>query len=326
MYSVVMLAAMTAGPEAPDFFLKKHGCAGYSSCYGCTGYASCYGCGGGCRGWGHGHGCWSSGWSHGCCGGCWSSGCFGCHGVATVYSGCNGYASCYGGFALGGCISTYGPPGGSCYGQHFSPGYTQAGVGFAEGTVPYYVPTTVTPATETPEAVSSLPTTRAQLVVRVPGDAKLFADGQATSMGGTERAFMTPEIAAGKDFQYTLKVEYTDNGATKTDSKQVVVRAGHRTVVDFGGAAAKATTPVTVTLPEKAKLFVDGQAAAAIAGKQTFKTPELVKGKPYTYEFKAEVEVDGKTDVRTRTVTFVAGEPVSVDFTEAEAVRTASNK
>ncbi|HVK10927.1 MAG TPA: TIGR03000 domain-containing protein [Gemmataceae bacterium] len=322
MYSVVMLAAMTAAPEAPDFFFKRNGCSGYSSCYGCGGggcWSSGYGCGG-CRGWSHG------GWSNGCCGGCWSAGCSGCHGYASVYSGCNGYASCYGGLSLGGCISTYGPPGASCYGHHFSPGYTQAGVGFTDGMAPYYTPTVVTPATETPEAVSSLPATRAQLVVRVPADAKLFADGQATTMAGAERAFMTPEIAAGKDFQYTLKVEYTDNGEAKDDTKQVVVRAGHRTVVDFGGAAVKATTPVTVTLPEKAKLYVDGQAADATAGKQTFKTPELVKGKPYTYEFKAEVEVDGKTDVRTRTVTFVAGEPVSVDFTEAEAVRTAANK
>ena len=314
MYSVVMLAAMTAGPETPDFFFKKHGgCHGYSSCYGCngcngcygcTGYSSCYGC----------NGCGGGGW----CGAWRSSGCNGCQGYASVYSSCNGYGSCYG---LGGCISTYGPPGASCYGQHFSPGYTQAGYGFAEGTVPYYVPST--PATETPEAVTSLPATRAQLVVRVPGDAKLFADGQATNLNGTERAFMTPEIATGKDFQYTLKVEYTDNGEAKTDTKQVVVRAGHRTVVDFV-TAVKASTPVTVTLPEKAKLFVDGQAAGSTPGRLTFRTPELVKGKPYTYEFKAEVEVDGKTDVRTRMVTFVAGEPVAVDFTEAEAVRTAS--
>ena len=33
MYSVVMLAAMTAGPETPDFFFKNkgNGCTGYSA-------------------------------------------------------------------------------------------------------------------------------------------------------------------------------------------------------------------------------------------------------------------------------------------------------
>jgi len=247
-----------------------------------------------------------------------------------VYSSCNGYgaypAVC-GGYALGGCISTYGPPGSGCYGQHFSPGYTQLGVGFTDKQIPYYVPVeAVGPAVEKPEAMSALSPTRAQLVVRVPGDAKLYADGQATALTGTERTFLTPEITAGKDFQYTLKVEYTDNGEAKVDSKQVVVRGGSRTVVDFATTATKASTPVTVTLPEKAKLFVDGQAATAVAGRQTFRTPELAKGKAYTYEFKAEVDVDGKTDVRTRTVTFKGGEPVSVDFTEVEAVRTASAK
>lgn len=319
MYSVVLLAAMTASPETPDFFFKhkSHGCGG--------GYSSCYGCGGGgCWSAGYGHGCggWSAG--HGCCGG-FSAG-HACHGYASVYSSCNGYgagAGVYGGYALGGCISTYGPPGAGCYGQHFSPGYTQQGVGFSEGTVPYYVPAKETPAPAKPEAVSALPATRAQLVVRVPTDAKLFADGQATTLAGVERTFLTPEIAAGKDFQYTLQVEYTDNGAAKVDRQQVVVRGGHRTVVDFVGAAGKVSTPVTVTLPERAKLFVDGVTASTTGGRQTFRTPELVKGKPYTYEFKAEVEVAGKTDVRTRTVTFQGGDPVAVDFTEADAVRTA---
>ena len=74
---------------------------------------------------------------------------------------------------------------------------------------------------------------------------------------------------------------------------------------------------MTVNLPAKAKLFVDGVPASATGGSLTFRTPELTKGKAFTYEFRAEVEkTDGKSNVQTRSITFKAGEPISVDFTE----------
>lgn len=328
MYSIVMVAAMTAAPATPDFFFHNRG--GCSGCYGgCHGWST--GCTGCCGGW-VSHGC-CGGWScGGCCGG------WGCHGFFTVRSGCcggcqgyytscQGY-SCYGGLSLGGGgISMYGPPGTGGYGQHFSPNYSQAGYGFAQGPpIPYFTPVlAAVPATGVPEAVATLPATRAQVVVRVPADAKLFADGQATQLSGSERVFLTPDLSGSRDFQYNLKIEYAVNGETKSEAKQVVVRAGHRTVIEFGTPASeKASSSVTVNMPEKAKLFVDNVETAATAGKHTFQTPELPKGKAFVYEFRAEVEKDGKTETVSQKVTFNAGEPVNVDFTDVVAVRTAS--
>jgi uncharacterized protein (TIGR03000 family) len=173
----------------------------------------------------------------------------------------------------------------------------------------------------TPVLIGGLPANRGQVVVLAPANAKLFADGEATSLTGTERVFLTPELSAGRDYQYTLKVE---NG-TEATTKQAIVRAGHRTVVDFTGPAGeKVTTPVTVNLPAKAKLFVDGVPASTAGGTHTFRTPDLEKGKPFVYEFRAEVEKDGTTEVLSKKVTFTAGEPVTVDFNEPAAVRTAS--
>jgi uncharacterized protein (TIGR03000 family) len=175
-----------------------------------------------------------------------------------------------------------------------------------------------------PHAVPYLPATRGQVVVRMPADAKLFADGQATVQGGAERVFLTPELTAVRDYQYTLTVEHPAGGEPQT--KQVVVRAGHRTVVEFSttAAAEKVTSAVTVALPSRAKLFVDGVATSASAGTTTFRTPELVKGKAYGYEFRAEIEKDGKTEILSRQVNFKGGEPVTVNFVEGTAVRTAS--
>src|SRR6516225_8462234 len=78
MYSVVLMAALSAGTVTPTCW-HWGGCGGgcYGSCYGCNG---CYGGGYGC--WG-GHGLFHR---HGC-NGCYG-GCYGCWG------GCNG---CYGG-------------------------------------------------------------------------------------------------------------------------------------------------------------------------------------------------------------------------------------
>jgi uncharacterized protein (TIGR03000 family) len=220
--------------------------------------------------------------------------------------------------------------GGGCCGGYAAPVYTGC-TGYA---VPAAGPTVVgyagtprysdLPATGIPEAVATLPANRGQVVVRVPADAKLFADGQATQLSGTERVFLTPDLSGSRDFQYTLKVEYTINGETKSDSKQVVVRAGHRTIVDFAvPSAEKTTSSVTVTLPENSKLFVDGVAAASTGGKHIFNTPELPKGKPFVYEFRADVEKDGKTESVSQKVTFNAGEPIVIDFTDTTAVRTA---
>jgi uncharacterized protein (TIGR03000 family) len=311
MYSIVMIAAMTAAPEVPDFFKKKGG--GCNGCYGCAGgYGGCYGGFGGCAGC-MGSSC-QGGYGGGFCGFAKSS-CHGCQGYASAYGTCHGYApyaGCCGGFGIG----AYGPP-----------VYTMSGYGSPGGSVPYVSPTTPATAVDVPVAISSLPTDKAQVVVRVPADAKLFADGAATSLTGTERVFLTPALTAGKDFTYTLKAEYAVNGEVKSATKQVVVRAGHRTVVDFVTLPPpKASSSVLVNLPEKAKLFVDGVATTATGGKHTFRTPELAKDRPYVYEFRAEVEKDGKTETLTRNVTFRAGDLVTVDFTEADATRTASAK
>src|SRR5258707_1138442 len=98
MYSIVMVAAMTAAPATPDWCFKHGGCHG-----GCHGtYTSC------CGGWGCGGG-WG-GWSHGCCGGWGCGGCCGggggCHGTVTVHGCCGGWGhpvAPYAGLAFSGC-------------------------------------------------------------------------------------------------------------------------------------------------------------------------------------------------------------------------------
>ncbi|MSR54023.1 MAG: TIGR03000 domain-containing protein [Gemmataceae bacterium] len=157
----------------------------------------------------------------------------------------------------------------------------------------------------------------AVVVVLMPATGKLIANGQPTEGKGTTRSFQTPVLAVGQEFRYEMQVEIEEDGNTRTLTKQVMVRAGHSTTVDF---TEKVNTAVTVTLPAKAKLLVDGTDTLMTGGTHTFNTPVLAKGQAFSYKFRAEIEKDGKMEVVTQDVSFKAGEAVTVDFTTTATV------
>lgn len=321
MYSVVLLMSMTAAPEVPSF--GGHFIFG---CHGC--YSSCHGCGGGFH-----HHKWHSS-CHGCCGGITyrsttCSGCYGgCTGCLGSCTGCYGasYApySCHGYGIYGGASYTFPTPyyysGSGCYGY----GYP---------TVPAYVTPKVEEkkATEKEEPKKTyLPASpnHARVIVNLPVDAKLYANGQLTTLTSSVRDFTTPTLERGHDFQYAMKVEYVRDGKTVTESQVVRVRAGQVSVVDFAdqSVAATATSKVTVQVPQGAKLFVENQPRNIVSGKNEFETPKLQKGAEYTYSFRVELAKDGKNQSQTQRVSFKAGEPINVDFREIDATSTASTK
>jgi uncharacterized protein (TIGR03000 family) len=303
MYSVVLMMSMTAAPETPSWFFHHH-----YSCHGC--YGSCYGCSGSCYG-----SCYGS------CSGVaygsyrpWYSSCYGCYGS---YSGCYGYGI-YGGASYAWPYPYYSGSGG-CYGYGAPiPAYTS--------------PTPMTPGKteeKLPEPKKTyLPVSpdQARVIVRLPTDAKLFANGQLTDLTSSERWFSTPVIAKDRDFQYTMKIEYTRDGKNLSDSKIVKVRAGEVSVVEFAelGTTDLVTSIIKVNAPANAKVFVQDRQELPEGAKE-FRTPPLSKGREYAYSFRAEVSKDGKKQSQTQRVSFKAGEPVTVDFTEmVDAPRTAS--
>jgi len=165
--------------------------------------------------------------------------------------------------------------------------------------------------------------TKAAVVVRLPADAKLYADGQLTALDTAERRFYTPTLDAGRDYHYNMKVEYVRDGKTVTDTKVVPVRAGEMAEVEFVDLTrvasrtkqpAMASSKVTIKLPGKAKLYVDNSPNPLADGTRVFNTPELPKGEEFFYVFRAEVVRDGKTESQTQQISFRAGEAVTVDF------------
>lgn len=275
MYSLVLMTAMAGSPDAPGFngyfrdLFSRDG-----NCSGCCGGGARYSCyGGGCSGSSsYDSGCCGGGavfglrdrvrawWNaNGCCGGTTTSlgSCSGCCGGSVAYS-CQGSAaySCFGGPAvsytpvMNGGLSCYGGPVPPAPPPVFGPAPAVA----PPATIPYADPQPAPPAV-VPErsglrpAVGFGPPTatvssgaRAAIMVRLPADARLYADGAPLRLTGAERRFTTPELPAGMEYTYRLTAEYERNGEVVSVTRRVAVRAGGSETVEFADLTAARTT------------------------------------------------------------------------------------
>jgi uncharacterized protein (TIGR03000 family) len=85
---------------------------------------------------------------------------------------------------------------------------------------------------------------------------------------------------------------------------------------DLPPAEKKVNAPATivVTLPENAKLTVDGYVTRSTTAERTFVSPALEQGANYSYTLTAEVVREGRTVVETQRVNVRAGETTRAAF------------
>ena len=91
---------------------------------------------------------------------------------------------------------------------------------------------------------------------------------------------------------------------------------------DGGAAGADDTTStsltgdayLTVALPKEAKVYVNGRLTQTPGDVREYVSRGLAYGVPFTYELRAEVEVDGQTKVQTMTVDLLAGQNKDISF------------
>jgi uncharacterized protein (TIGR03000 family) len=234
------------------------GCSGSAYPAGCSGayYNGCNGCNGEgllsrARRWFESWGCCGSGsgYPYGCSGAAYS-----CHGAAY---------SCHGGPAVsytpvfGGGLSCQGGPAWNAPPPVFEPYPAYPTYPAVPGTappptIPYAPPepapgftpqnTGLRPAGYNGSALVSNggPTARATVVVRLPADARLFADAKPLALTGPERKFVTPELPTGPEFTYRFRIEYDRDGETVSVTKRVPVRAGGSVAVEFTDLTVKA--------------------------------------------------------------------------------------
>jgi uncharacterized protein (TIGR03000 family) len=87
-----------------------------------------------------------------------------------------------------------------------------------------------------------------------------------------------------------------------------------------GGVVQQPADPrsatLVVTLPEDAKLTIDGHATISTSGERVFTTPPLEEGKEFHYTLKAQVVRDGHTQSIVQEVTIRSGETAEVTLAE----------
>jgi uncharacterized protein (TIGR03000 family) len=65
-------------------------------------------------------------------------------------------------------------------------------------------------------------------------DAELWVEGEKMSATGTTRQFVSPSLEPGRNYTYTFRARWTEDGRPKEQTKEVRVSPGDRINVTFG--------------------------------------------------------------------------------------------
>jgi uncharacterized protein (TIGR03000 family) len=93
--------------------------------------------------------------------------------------------------------------------------------------------TVLSRASVAPPRTPALPPAQATVVVQLPADAKLTANGRLLTTAAERRVFATPDLEPGKSFQYTFTAEVVRDGKPLSMTKRVLVRAGEEAQLQF---------------------------------------------------------------------------------------------
>ncbi len=300
---------------------------GWHGCHGCWGgYASygCHGCWGGYASYGC-HGCWGGVVSYGCHG-CWGRAyhvrhrrrfsCYGCHG-------CYGSNACHG---CHGCHACHGCHGGWVEGDAARPETDQ---GAPAPPTPPAEPSGEAPmpsgAADGDDQVHYAPNPGSVLIgVRVPEGAKLFVNGRQTRSTGADRQFVSRGLQPGRVYAYEVRAELMRGDEKLVETRQVRIRGGQRADVEFRFQQAltaerpadeSSRTTLILRVPQDAKVTLAGRETKASGPVREFSTTKLASaGQWIDYPVRVEIERDGETLVRQRTITLAAGETLEETF------------
>jgi uncharacterized protein (TIGR03000 family) len=93
------------------------------------------------------------------------------------------------------------------------------------------------PAPEQPNPLAVLAVPQgepiARFTIEVPADAEVFLEGTRTKQTGASRTFVSPPLAAGKQYVYEVRARWTENGQVVEQSRNLIVSAGARLVIRF---------------------------------------------------------------------------------------------
>jgi uncharacterized protein (TIGR03000 family) len=203
------------------------------------------------------------------------------------------------------------------------PGQSMPEMPHAEPTAPQTpaLGETLAPATSPPPSLgeSVVAANQATIVVTLPADAKLFADGTLIDQSGPVRTFRTPPLEPGRTYYYNLAIEVQRSGQTvRSKDERVSLEAGKVARVNFPEPAPSTgnTARINIQMPADAVLTVDGRPWNAAGGVAVIQTPTLRPGVDHIYQLSVELTRQDQRHTLTRDVRFRAGQDVKVEFDE----------
>jgi uncharacterized protein (TIGR03000 family) len=285
MYSLLLMTAMAGTPDVAGFGWTVGGCTGVSA--GCTGYSySCSGCyGSSCSGYSYSCSGCTGGPAFPVLGGVVRGAVVGTARLATApFRLIGNLASCNGcsGYSCSGCSGSS-CLGSSCYGSSClgSSCYGSCYGSTSFGSSCY---------------------------------GSCYGSG-VSSFGGCSGVVM-PSVSGydcsptiiGSATPTTLEHFGTITLNGNSGSTNTIVAAKPTVTVE------KASANLTIALPAKAKLYVDGQLIEGDGESRAFHTPELARGQNYYYDVKAVIEINGKSETEEKRIVVKAGDSLKEQF------------
>jgi uncharacterized protein (TIGR03000 family) len=167
----------------------------------------------------------------------------------------------------------------------------------------------------------------AVLNIVVPAEAKVLVNGRETTSNGSSRRFVSRGLEPGYRYTYKLDVEVERDGQKLSESKTVTLRAGQSVNLEFEFdytgeqpaaepvAANPVRTSVTLHVPAEAKLILAGSESPSTGEVREFSTTKLAPGQIWDgYTIRVELERDGQTVTREKTLSLVAGQTYDLSF------------
>jgi uncharacterized protein (TIGR03000 family) len=87
-------------------------------------------------------------------------------------------------------------------------------------------------------------TDRAELVVELPANAKLFVDDHLMSAKSERRTFSTPTLQPDQTYYYIVRAEIVRDGMTYSSSQRVILRPGDIMQASFSDRDFAALKPL----------------------------------------------------------------------------------
>lgn len=151
-----------------------------------------------------------------------------------------------------------------------------------------------------------IPRGKAILSLDVPQDAKVFINDKLTQTNGTRRSYVSRNLLRGQDYRYRVKVVSEVEGKEIVKSRVVTMRVGESNQLAFNFKPV--VTRVVVSVPDDAKVMIDGKETSTTGAYRSFSTQKLKSGKWDDYSVEVSVVRDGKQITRKEKFDLAAGE------------------